>query len=382
MTCRVLHVISGLDPRHGGPTTALCALIRAQRDAGIDAALVSTWCDWDKLDVAQQLRAEGFRVELIGPATRRLAWSPKIKPALRKLIPEFDVIHIHALWEDIQHRAARVARQLRKPYLITPHGMLDPWSLKQGGTKKRLYLSLRLRRDLNQASAIHFTDEEEQALVKPLHLTAPGIVQRLIVDLADFSPPPSEGTLRAKFPQLDDHPIVLFMSRVHPKKGLDLLIPAFAQCKDDAMLVIAGPDRDDYIPQLQVLIDQHKIADRVVFTGMLDGRQRAEALADATLFVLPSYQENFGVVVIEALSVGVPVILSDKVNIHRQISENHLGEVVPTQIAPLADALNRWLKDEFHRAAASQRARQFVHAHYDRMTLARQWLSHYQRLRA
>jgi len=383
---RILHVISGLDPRHGGPTTALAAMMRGQRDAGLHVELVSTYCDWDNLDFVEQLRKENFNVHLIGPATRTLAWSRKIKPTLRELVPTFDVIHIHALWEEIQHRAARVAKQFRKPYLITPHGMLDPWSLGQGGFKKKLYFMLRLRRDLNQAAAIHFTDDLERDLIAPLAVTAPSLVQRLNIDLDDFVPAPAAGWLRETYSQIGERKIVLFMSRIHPKKGLDLLIPAFAQCEgkqgDDkhAVLVIAGPDRDDYRKVLDPMIAQHRITDRVIYTGMLVGKQRAAALADATLFALPSYQENFGVVVIEALSVGVPVILSDKVNIHRQISDNHLGAVVPTEIDALSRALSQWLGDDTLRQSTSLRAKEFVAQHYDRMTIVKRWCELYRTL--
>lgn len=378
---RVLHVISGLDPRHGGTTSALLALMRAQRDAGMQVGLVSTFCDWDLPDTADLIRREGFDLHLIGPATRRLAWSRQIKPTLKQLIPQFDLIHIHAIWEEIQHRAAVLSRRMNKAHIITPHGMLDPWSLSQSRGMKRIYFALRLRRDLNHASAMHFTDELERQSVSPLNLICPTFVQPLVVDLGDFTPAPARGFLRERYPQLRDRPIVLFMSRIHPKKGLDLLIPAFAAgAPADAMLVIAGPDRDGYQSSVQEMIDRHKIADRVIFTGMLTGRDRAAAMADSDLFVLPSYQENFGVVVIEALSVGLPAILSDKVNIHQQITDHQLGEVIPTQVSRLTEALRGWMGDPQRRAHTSDRARQYIATHFDRLTLARQWIAHYERL--
>jgi glycosyltransferase involved in cell wall biosynthesis len=259
--------------------------------------------------------------------------------------------------------------------------MLDPWSLSQGRLKKKLYLALRLRDDLNRASAIHFTDETERDLAAPLQLKAPAIVERLIIELTDFTPPPPRGRFRSRFArQIGERPIVLFMSRIHPKKGLDLLIPAFSRLNRDAALVIAGPDIGGYQAQVEAMARQHGLSDRVLFAGMLYGRERAEALVDADLFVLPSYQENFGVVVIEALAVGTPVILSDQVNIHRQVTAAQVGEVVPTQIDALAQAVIRWTGDADLRAGASARATTFVKESYDRIALARRWIEHYQRI--
>ena len=381
----VLHVNSGVDPRQGGPTTAMLAMIAAQVDVGLRVSVASTFGRDFKPDAAEQMRRAGAEVHLIGPSTHVLAWHRDIKPTLRRLIAEADIVHVHALWEEIQHQAAVISRKLGKPYVFTPHGMLDPWGLSQSRLKKKLYLALRLRRDLNRAAAIHFTDETERDLAAPLKLTAPAIVERLIIDLSDFDPPPPRGQFRAKFAsQLGDgdRPILLFMSRIHPKKGLDLLIPAFAQLRatQDATLVIAGPDIDGYQAKVEAMVREHNVADRVLFAGMLYGRDRAAALVDADLFVLPSYQENFGVVVIESLAVGTPVIISDQVNIHRHIGAAGVGDVVAPRADELSLALELALGDHQLRHDAATRAPEFVRTNYDRTTIARRWVEHYQRL--
>ena len=133
-----------------------------------------------------------------------------------------------------------------------------------------------------------------------MKLAPPAVVVPNGLSLEEFQQLPQRGGFRAKHPQVKDKPIVLFLSRVHYKKGLDLLIPAFAQAKltADAMLVIAGPVAQGFMPQLEALVREHGIADRTVFTGMLRGRDRIEAMVDADLFVLPSRQENFGIVII------------------------------------------------------------------------------------
>jgi glycosyltransferase involved in cell wall biosynthesis len=162
---------------------------------------------------------------------------------------------------------------------------------------------------------------------------------------------------------------------------LDLLVPAFARLKTDALLVIAGPDLVNYQPEVQRLATDHGIDDRVLFTGMLRGPQRIEALVAATLFVLPSYQENFGIVVIEALAAGVPVVISDQVNIHAEIAAAGVGGVVPTQVEALAGEMQRWLANRALHQAAKDRAPAFVRDRYDWRQIAQRWKERYASLR-
>ena len=378
----VLHVTSSLDPRAGGTTAALLALVHAQKDAGISVGVASTFAADFRTDAVDRLRWLGIEVHLVGPNRKLLAYHPKIKSMLTPLIESADVVHIHAVWEEIQHRAAKLARRFRKPYLFTPHGMLDRWSLAQSRLKKQIYLKVRLRNDLAHASAVHFADELERDLAGGLNLSTPAIVEKHIVDLSEFQSLPPAGQFRQRHPELGDRPMVLFLSRVHPKKGLDLLIPAFAKLKsDNASLVLAGPAEEEYQSHLTELARQHGVLDRVLFTGMLYGPDRIAAMVDAAVFVLPSHQENFGIVVIESLAAGTPVVISDQVNIHRQITEAQVGQVVPVNVDAIAQAIDRYLLDDALRADTAQRARPFVWKTYDRAEIARHWCEHYERLK-
>lgn len=376
---RVLHVISSLDPRAGGTTTALAGLAEAQRTAGIDVAVVAT-CSADfQSQVADALRRKSIDVELVGPTRGPLKSHPDIDPTLQRLIADADLVHVHAVWEQIQHRAARLAHAAGKPYIMTPHGMLDPWCLNQSKFKKKLYLALRLRKDLQRAAALYCTTQTERDLIDPLKLTPPTIIETLGLDLSEFESLPERGSFRADYPQLGDKPMVLFLSRIHHKKGLDLLIPAFAQVeRSDAMLVIAGPDsHDGYRATVETMVREHGLDDRVIFTGMLYGRARIAAMVDADLFALPSYQENFGIVVIESMAAGTPLIVSDQVNIHHDVTEGRVGTVIPTQVEPLAGELNRWLKNESLREAAAARCRPFAWERYDWRKIGQRWVKHY-----
>jgi glycosyltransferase involved in cell wall biosynthesis len=282
------------------------------------------------------------------------------------------------LWEEIQHVAARAAQQKGVPYVIAPQGMLDPWSLRQSRWVKRLYMLLRLRRNLNRAAAIQFTADLERELTAPLGLRAPAIIEPNGIDLAEYHDLPPRGAARQRHgvpPGL----MLLFLSRLHPKKGLDLLIPAFARAElEDATLVIAGPaDSAAYEAELRRLVREHGIEQRVIFTGMLHGSDRLALMADADLFVLPSYQENFGIVVAEALACGCPVLVSDQVNIHRDIAAAAVGAVFPLDVDAIARELRRWGGDEALRRAAAGRAAAFARARYDWTVIARRWTDHY-----
>jgi len=367
-------------------------LARAQRDAGLDVQIVSTFRPGADNSSVQQLRQGGIGVDLIGPCPGRLARHREIRPTLRRAMGGTDIVHIHALWEEVQHQAACLARQLGVPYLIRTCGMLDPWSLKQSAWQKRLYLAFRLRKDLNAAASLHFTTDAERSLTMPLRLRPPSIIEPNGIELSEFAQLPPPGRFRARWPSLSGCPIVLFMSRVHPKKGLDLLIPAFgrmcaAQARGETanrgtMLVIAGPDAQGHQANLERLVVELRLQERVVFTGMLNGAERIEALVDADLFVLSSYQENFGNVVIEAAAAGRPVVVSDQVNLCDEVLAAGIGGVVPASVEPLAAELARWMNDAPLRAAAGTRGREYALSRFDWSAIARRWCEHYLRLRS
>lgn len=385
---RVLHVISGLDLSSGGPVTVISGLTRAQKAAGMEVHVVSTFCRGHDLALAAALEHDEIGVTLIGPAVGPLlSYHPKTRRTLAKLIPQFDVVHIHSCWEDIQHQAARLCQRFQVPYVFTPHGMLDVWSLTQKSLKKRAYMRLRLRRDLQNASIIHLTTQAEYDGVRQLGLRPPHLIDGLGLDLNEFAQLPPQGQLRKRFPQLGNRPIVLFLGRINYKKGLDILIPAFAQAigRDlpvgrDAMLVVAGPDHEGYSATLLQLAKQHGVEDRLIFAGMLRGRERLEAFVDASFFALPSYQENFGIAVAEALAANCPVLISDQVQIHHEIGAAHVGQVTPVDIGKVADAIANWLGNPSSRDEYAARARKFAFHQYDWMKVAQRWKQHYARL--
>lgn len=371
---RVLHVIPGLDAHIGGPAAALAGLAQAQQRLGMDVRVLTT--SWHGCDFApiERLRTQGISVGAVGPAPR----SRELRSAADSGVIDIDIVHIHGLWEEVQHQAAVAARRAGVPYIFRPCGMLDPWSLNQKYWKKRLYLNWRLRRDLNRAAAIHYTADLERDLASPLKLRPPSIVEPNGVDLKEFQTLPVCGTFRSRYDIDAACPLVLFLGRLHPKKGIELLLSAFAEAAPaPAILAIVGPGEQAYRERLEQLAVEAMIRERVSFVGMLRGADRVAALADADLFVLPSYQENFGIAVVEALAAGTPVVISDQVNIYREIAAAGVGGVVQTSVEPLAAELRRWLTDEPLRQRSAERARAFVWDHYDWDAIARQWVQHY-----
>jgi glycosyltransferase involved in cell wall biosynthesis len=305
-----------------------------------------------------------------------------MRSRLNALATEADVVHIHALWEEIHHQAARAARRARVPYLFRPAGMLDPWSLSQGRLRKRVFLALRLRGHLKRAAGIHFTTEiERDVSLEALGLETRAFVEPNGLDFAEFEPPPRPGAFRERHPELlgDSRPMILFLSRLHHKKGLDLLVPAFAKADtNNAALVIAGPESEPGMTErVRNWASEHGVADRVLLPGLLRGRERIEALADADLFVLTSRQENFAIAAAEALAAGTPALVSDQVNIHPEISAEKIGGVTSLEVDAIADTLSRWVNDADLRASAAKRAAAYARERWDWDAIARRWLAHY-----
>lgn len=241
-----------------------------------------------------------------------------------------------------------------------------------------------VRRHFDHASLIHFTTAIERDWVARWNFKAPSLVEPLGLDLTEFQTLPSRGTFRDRYGIAADRPLVLFLGRLHAGKGLELLVPAFAKIagrvRPSPMLVIAGPDSGGFRAAVEQSVRRHELTDRVIFTGMLQGSDRVAALADADLLALPSCHENFGLAVVESLAAGTPVVVSDQVNLHREIVEAGVGGVVPLDADALAAELNRWLENpDLHRAAA-EKARPFVRAHYDWNQIALHWRDHYSRL--
>lgn len=378
---RVLHITSNLDPIAGGPARALDGLARAQVSAGLQCRVLSTWQGQRDDELIDSLRNAGIGVTLVGPCVGALKRHPQLGETVRREVAEADILHIHALWEEVQYLAAVAAFRSRVPYVIRPCGMLEPWSLSQGWLKKRLYIFWRLRRVIDRAAAVHYTTERERELALPLRFQTRGFVVPNGIDLREFHELPASGSFRARHERIGNKRMVLCLSRIHPKKGFDLLIAAFAQAAlENTVLVIAGHDDVGYMGSIDALVRTHDVEDRIVFTGRLGSAERVEALVDADVLALTSHQENFGVAVVESLAAGTPVIISDQVAIAAEMEKTGAARVVPLSVEIIAAELRRWSQDQDSLKRAASEARPLICSRYDWNRIAQRWRDEYESL--
>lgn len=363
---RILHVISSLDPTLGGPSFACTAMARAVAAKGVEVSIYTT-------DFGQEgaVPATGEAVVEAGVATHIFpvrhpkAWkrSPALGRALRRDVASFDLIHLHSLYLYHDWVAGDACRARGVPYIVRPHGTLDPYLRARHPVAKALLDRLFQDRVLRAAAAIHYTAEDEMRLAAGHDGDAPGVVVPLGLDPTTVTGGDA-ARFRARYPETGDRRIVLFLSRLQEKKGLDLLIPAFARLAEarDLHLVLAGPD-GGMARSARALIAANGITARATVTGMLEGEAKRDAYAAAELFALPSYSENFGIVVVEAMAVGLPVLISDRVNIWREVETAGAGQVVDCRLGPVADGLagliddpaTAWAMGEMGRALVAQR---------------------------
>lgn len=288
----------------------------------------------------------------LGPSTGGYSYNPRLVPWLHLHARDYDAIIINGLWQYHSFGAWRALSKIGVPYFVFTHGMMDPWfkvtyPLKH--LKKWLYWPWADYRVLRDARAVLFTSEEERILARQSFWLYQA--KEAVVSYGTSTPPQDADNLRKKFlaahPELRSKRILIFLSRIHEKKGCDLLIEAFARVANldpNLHLLMAGPDQTNLIPKLQVQADALGIADRISWPGMLQGDMKWGAFYASEVYALPSHQENFGIAVAEALACGLPVIISDKVNIWREIKADGVGIVNDDTVEGTEKSLRSWLE--------------------------------------
>ena len=286
---------------------------------------------------------------------------PTLRARVAALCDRNTVVQLHGVWEPMLHAAARAAERAGSPYALTPHGMLDPYSLRVKPWKKRLALALGARATLARAAFLHALNADEATLLDPLRLPSPVVVIPNGIFLEELSPLPPAGAFRTAHPEVGDAPFVLFLSRLHHKKGLDHLADAFALLAPrmpGVRLVVAGPDGGARAP-LEAQIARAGLGERVHLVGPVYGTDKLAALVDAACFCLPSRQEGFSIAITEALACGLPVVISE--NCHfPEVAEAGAGWVVPLDAPRVADALEAVLREPDARGTLGARGRHLV----------------------
>jgi glycosyltransferase involved in cell wall biosynthesis len=316
---------------------------------------------------APYLRQCPLLVHPLGPGTLKYAFSARLIPWLRANRSRFDAAIVNGIWQFHSFGAWRALHASSTPYVLFTHGMLDPWFKKRYPLKhfkKWMYWPWAEYRVLRDARAVLFTTEEERVLARSSFWLYR--CNEVVVNYGTAKPKGDpELELReffSRYPELRNKKLALFMGRIHPKKGCDLLIEAFAKVLRPHLewhLVIAGPDQIGWQKELNRRAEQLGLASRATWTGMIGGSLKWGALRAAEVFVLPSHQENFGVVVAEALAAGLPPLMSNKVNIWREIEADGAGMVGEDTLQGICDLLRAYLVLPDQEAVAMrQRARQ------------------------
>jgi glycosyltransferase involved in cell wall biosynthesis len=348
---RILRAIATLDPRHGGPAAGLRAITPELSAEGHQTEFVS-------FDDPANVGSLGIRepVHALGPVRPGYGFNPRLDSWLRENASRYDIAFVHGLWQ-YHGIAIRRAFRGRRPYFVFPHGMLDPWFGRAHPVKhakKWIYWQLFERRVLRDASAVLFTCEKERRLAR--QSLRPYRCTERVVSYGTARPEGDPGRQRdaflSKVPGIGTRPYLLYLSRIHPKKGVDLLIEAYRRHGEELgpdangrypALVIAGPCEDRrYLATLTAAAARVQTPGRIFLTGMLEGDAKAGALRGAEAFMLPSHQENFGIAIVEAMAVGTPVLVSDKVNISAEIEADGGGIVEQDTADGTLRLLRRW----------------------------------------
>jgi len=351
MSLRILHVISSVNPQGGGPIEGVKQLARVNGGHGHRIEIVS-------LDdpQAEWVRQCPLPCHALGPShIGKYRYSPRLVSWLRTNRARYDAVIVNGIWQYHAYAVWRALHGTSTPYFAYTHGMLDPWFKRRyplKHLKKWLVWPWAEYRMLRDAAAVLFTSEDERRLARQSFWLYR--CNEVVVNYGT-SVPPNEATAQreaflARFPGLATTRNLLFLGRLHEKKGVDLLLRALAAVRtreprltEDVRLVMAGPANDDYGQRMQRLAKALGLDDITVWTGMVTGPLKWGAFRCAEAFALPSHQENFGISVAESLACGVPVLISNQVNIWREIQQDQAGLVADDTQAGTEALLTQWL---------------------------------------
>lgn len=351
---RILHIVPSLAPETGGPAQAVLRMCMLLAKAGNEVVLfTSSWPISDRPNSPREQIGDSFKILIFPSKTSllmsRLPRSPNLIRAVRECSQDFDIILNHSLWNPLTTFVMRKLQRVGSKYCLMPHGMLDPVVLKRNRWKKLPWAYLWERKNIEEASLIIFNTEaeEEKARQTGWHFKRTFVFPH-IIDLSEWKESPPRSMFETRFPQVKGREVVLFVGRINWVKNLDKLLEAIAilrQIRPSAMLVCVGPDSDGCRSKIEKYAQALGIEESLLFTGMLDRESLKTAYACGDVLALVSQKENFGLVVAEALACGLPVVLSEGVDIGKNLPEGgpvRCVRAVPNEIAEaLTEMLDR-----------------------------------------
>ena len=370
---KVLHVIPSVSLVRGGPSQAVLEMVRSLISEGVEASIVATDDDGvcqlevktDAWVTFQEVPVRFFhRFSPAVDSVKEFAFSGGLTAWLWKNIAQYDLVHIHAIFSYPSTIAMAIARQRGVPYIVRPLGQLCEWSLRQSALKKQLYLRLIESANLEGSQGLHLTSVQEQKEVKALQLSCSTFV---VPHGLSFAPVLSDARSRLRnwlgLPK--DETIILFLSRIHKKKGLDYLISALGELKDYPFtFVLAGSGEPAYEAEVRSLLKAKGIDDRTLLSGFVEGETKNLMLQGSDLYALTSHSENFGVAVLEALAAGLPTLVTPGVALSEEIKRHQLGYVSELSVNAIRDVLEEYLQAPEAAVAMGDRARKFTLENY------------------
>lgn len=344
---KILRIIRSVDMELGGSVEAPIQSSKLLIKKGHLIDIVS-------IDSPQDIHLNEFplNVYAVGPGIGKYGFSLSLLKWLNKNIDNYDCVIIEGIWLFHSYSIKIVCRRHKIPYFVFVHGMLNPWSKKEyplKQIKKWIYWVLVEHRVLKNANAVIFANEKERKEAKTIFW--PNKYKGIVVKLGTENPPSDGGYYRdiffKEYPDLKNKICLLFLSRIHPKKGCDILIEAFSKIKtpeDNLHLIMAGPDEIGWKKELENNVRKFGISKYITWTGMLTGNMKWGAYYSSDAFILPSHIENFGIVVVEAMGCGLPVLITDKINIWHDIENNDAGLIETDTIDGAKKLIRTFLK--------------------------------------
>ena len=380
---KILHISPSYWPafEFGGPIQSVHLLNRYLVKEGVDVTVYTTNAGLEKekikLETIQYI--DGVRVVYFPYfGSKNYNFSLSLFYVLLKTLKNFDLVHITGVWNFPVFVGGVLSRLYKKPYIISPRGSLYPETFKGRSKfkyfKKLINYHLVLKKTIKSVWAFHFTTlDEAEKTINFLNLDNDYFVVPNGLDLRQIKKEtPEKGYFKKKFSIKKDY--ILILGRLSWKKGFDILIPAFAKIKEkfsDLVLVVSGPDQENYKKQIEDWARKYKVEKDIIFTGLLEGKDKWGAYLDAEVFVLPSYSENFGMVVVEAMACGVPVVISEKVGIFKEVKESEAGLVVSLDIDKVSKAISELLENRSLKEKISKNAKKLIEEKYNIKEVAR-----------
>jgi glycosyltransferase involved in cell wall biosynthesis len=384
---RILYISSYYKPAYvyGGPANSISSMCEALARQGAHVTVLTTNANGDKtLDVPleQPVDVNGVTVHyypLSGALPRTFFHSSALARACESMVKAHDIVVLETFFTHPTGPAVNACRKWDRPYIIPPRGQLLPWALKQKPLKKRAYMALAGRNQLNHAAGLQCSDLLELDAVKELNLKVPAFVIPNGIETSQWENLPPRGSLRGKLGISDTAPVLLMLGRLHRVKNPELAVEMLGILeRKDVHLVFAGPDEERMQTRLHARASTLGCANRVHFTGLLSGSALLPAMADADLFLLTSLMESFGMAAVEALACGLPVLLSKNVPVGRWVDEAGAGRQVACTSAAFAQACDEMLSDESLLKEMGRQARALAFQRFDINRVVKQMLAQYQ----